>query len=116
MATDTQPVNNPGSYGRETTHGYYDLDLTHCSYASGDKAGWYALHYSHKPSTTVKADDGWAFTRGGQETLKIESTVVIPTTGRASPAYFYLTFDPKHCKSSLNSGYYERSNKPSKVT
>ena len=58
MATDTQPVNNPGSYRRETTYGYYDLDLTHCSYASGDKAGWYALHYSYKPSTTVKADDG----------------------------------------------------------
>ena len=115
-ATDTQPVKNPGSYRREATHGYYNLDLTHCSYASGDKAGWYALHYSHKPSTTVKADDGWAFTRGGQETITIESTVVIPTTGRASPTYFYLTFVPKNCKSSLNSGYYESSTKPSKVT
>ena len=83
---------------------------------SGDKAGWYALHNSHKPVTTVKAEDGWAFTRDGQETITIESTVVIPTTGRASPTYFYLTFEPKHCKSSLNSGYYESSNKPSKVT
>ena len=54
--TASQTATGPGTYKKDTTHGYYSLNPTHCSYSSGDKDGWYAL--GSKLSTTFKADSG----------------------------------------------------------
>ena len=39
--TIVETLSEPKTYKKDTTHGYYYLDLTNCHYNSGDRAGWY---------------------------------------------------------------------------
>lgn len=103
----------PGRYEKAATHGYYDLDLTNCQYESGDRAGWYPLFTS--PSTVVKADTGWSFNGSSQDTKTISCSDFVPTTGTASPTYFYITFSPTNCFCSRRSDYYTSSQMPLSV-
>ena len=112
--TASQTVNTPGTYSKSPTHGYYTLNLTNCSYSSGNNAGWYAL--GTKPSTTVQANSSWSFGGSSRDTKAIGGSAAVPTSASASPTYFYLTFSPTNCTCSASSGYYTSSTKPSSVT
>ena len=112
--TKSQTVTAPGTYSKSPGYGYYTLNLTNCSYKSGDKAGWYAL--GSTPTTTVAASPNWSFNGSAGSTKVVGGIIPVPATASASPNYFYLIFSPTNCTCSASSGYYTSSTKPSEVT
>ena len=49
-----ETLSEPGTYKKDTTHGYYELRLSNCASILGDRTGWYSL--GTRTSSTIQAD------------------------------------------------------------